>query len=308
MALLSDSAWRAALGELLRHLPPSGSVVRLLYVGAPEQADSVVAARPDLAVSVYDPRGDAPFQLESEAFDALLVQGAQIAEREAFLRAALSALRLGGRLIMLDAAADAPESPSVWQSEVAQRVTLAQMVEVLERIGYVRVLTERLLDGHAVLSRGERDYTHLSTSERVQRTAARDVTPDGSLTPIDAASLAEAVRGNFIFVLARYDSRRPAWEAPAQMWQALTLMEGEQVCLPVFSALPKAVAFMQAAIKAGALLGVNKIGKFDKRVAQAWPIAFLLNPLFDDLQRTGRFEREGAPLRLDPRSAVTGEE
>lgn len=308
MALLSDSAWRAALGELLRHLPPSGSVVRLLYVGAPAQAESVVAARPDLAVSVYDPRGDVPFQPEAESFDALLVQGALLAEHEAFLRAALSALRLGGRLIMLDAAADAPESPSVWQSEVAQRVTLAQMVEVLERIGYVRVLTERLLDGHAVLSRGERDYTHLSTSERVQRTAARDVTPDGSLTPIDAASLAEAVRGNFIFVLARQDSRRPAWEAPAQTWQALTLVESEQVCLPVFSALPKAVAFMQAAIKAGVLLGVNKIGKFDKRVAQAWQIAFLLNPLFDDLQRTGRFEREGAPLMLDPRSAVTGEE
>jgi hypothetical protein len=80
------------------------------------------------------------------------------------------------------------------------------------------------------------------------------------------------------------------------------LVEGEQVCLPIFSGLPRAVAFMQAAIKAGSFSGVNKIGKFHKRAAQEWQVAFLLNPTFNASQR------EGAPLMLDPRDAVTGEE
>ncbi|MFQ3534799.1 MAG: hypothetical protein SNJ58_02890 [Aggregatilineales bacterium] len=308
MLSLSNLAWRAALSELLRHLPPSGSTLHLLYVGSAEQAELVRSARPDLALDIYDPSSGAPFQPESEAYDALLVQGTQLHEREVFLRTALSALRLGGRLIALDAAADAPQECAVWQGNVAQRVTLAQMVQTLEQIGYVRVLTERLLEGCAVLSRGERDYTHLSTLERVQHAAERDLTPSGALVPMDALRLAEAVRGDFIFVLARQESNRPSWEKPAESWQALTLVEGERVCLPVFSALPKAVAFMQAAIKVGALSGVNKIGKLDKRTAQSWPIACLLNPIFDDLRQAGRFQREGAPLKLDPRHAITGEE
>ncbi len=308
MRALPDQLWRAALPELLRHLPPSGSLLSLLYVGAPDQAAALAELRPDLALSLYDPSGEALFAPEAASYDALLVQGAQLRQREAFLSAALAALRLGGRLIMLDAAADAPEGCSAWQLDALQPVTLAQMVQSLERAGYVRVLTERLLEGCLVLSRGERDYTHLSTLERVERVAARDATPDGALLPMAADAVAEAVRGNFIFVLARQASSRPAWEAPAQVWRALTLTDGEQVCLPVFSALPKAVAFMQAAIKAGAFSGVNKIGKFPKSALQGWQSAFLLNPTFADLQRTGRFQREGAALALDPRDAVTGEE
>jgi len=51
MPTLPDAIWRAALSELLRHLPPSGSALRLLYIGAPEQAAAVSARRADLAVS-----------------------------------------------------------------------------------------------------------------------------------------------------------------------------------------------------------------------------------------------------------------
>jgi len=302
MSALPDAVWRAALSELLRHLPPSGSALRLLYIGAPEQAAAVSALRADLDLTVYDPSGSAPFQPESDYYDALLVQGAQVREREPFLRAALAALRLGGRLIMFDVAADAPAPCAAQQLETAHGVTMADMQELLMRIGYVRVLIERLLDGCAVLSRGERDYTQLSTLERVQRTAERDMTPERALAPMNAAALQDALRGNFIFALIRQDAARPAWEAQPQSWRALTLVEGEQVCLPIFSGLPKAVAFMQAAIKAGSFSGVNKIGKFHKRAAQEWQIAFLLNPTFNASQR------EGAPLMLDPRDAVTGEE
>ena len=302
MPTLPDAIWRAALSELLRHLPPSGSALRLLYIGAPEQAAAVSARRADLDLTVYDPRGGAPFQPEAGYYDAILAQGAQIGEREPFLRAALAALRLGGRLIMLDAAADAPAPCAGRQLEIARGVTMAEMQQLLLRIGYVRVLVERLLDGCAVLSRGERDYTQLSTLERIRRTAERDQTPDRASAPMDAAALQDALRGDFIFALIRQDAARPAWEAPPQSWRALTLMEGEQVCLPIFSGLPKAVAFMQAAIKAGRFSGVNKIGKFHKRVAQELQVAFLLNPTFNPAQR------EGAPLILDPRCAVRDEE
>jgi hypothetical protein len=300
MRALPEATWRAALAELLRHLPPSGSTLRLLYVGAPEQAAAVSALRADLDLQVYDPRGSAPPQLEAALYDALLVQGDLLAEPEAFLHTALAALRLGGRLIMLNMLDE--------RHAAAQQAILVAMAQRLERIGYVRVLSECLLDGAALLSRGERAYTHLGTLERIQRTAERDLTPDQALAPMDAAALLAALRGNFIFVLARQATNRPTWEMPAQAWHALTLVEGEQVCLPVFSALPKAVAFMQAAIKAGAFSGVNKIGKFAKSAVQGWPIAFLLNPNFDAWQRSGRFQREGAPLKLDPRSAVVGEE
>jgi SAM-dependent methyltransferase len=302
MPALPDAVWRAALSELLRHLPPSGSTLRLLYIGAPEQAAAVSALRADLDLTVYDASGSAPFRLETDHYDAILAQGTHLREREPFLRTALTALRLGGRLIMLDAAADAPEPCAAQQLETANSVTMAEMQRLLVQVGYVRVLIERLLDGCAVLSRGERDYTQLSTLERVQRTAERDITPDRASAPMDAAALQDALRGNFIFALIRQDAARPTWEAQPQSWRALTVVEGEQVCLPLFSGLPKAVAFMQAAIKAGVFSGVNKIGKFHKRAAQEWQIAFLLNPTFDASQR------EGAPFVLDPRDAVTGEE
>jgi hypothetical protein len=216
MSALPDAVWRAALSELLRHLPPSGSALRLLYVGAPEQAAAVSALRADLDLTVYDPSGGAPFQPELDYYDALLVQGAQVREREPFLRAALTALRLGGRLIMFDVAADAPAPCAAQQLETAHGVTMADMQELLMRIGYVRVLIERLLDGCAVLSRGERDYTQLSTLERVQRTAERDTTPERASAPMDAAALQDALRGNFIFALIRQDAVRPAWEAQPQ--------------------------------------------------------------------------------------------
>ncbi len=313
MPALPDALWRAALSELARHLPPSGSTLHVLYVGAPDQVAALAALRADLAIHQHDPQADPDFHFTAAYFDAVFVRGDQISRHAEILGAVLPALRLGGRLIMLDAAADAPDQPEAlraWQISAARQVRLAEMVQVLEQAGFVRVLTERLLDGFAVLSRGERDYTHLSTVERVQITAQRDATPDQELTPLKAAALESALRGNFLFVLVRQAARRPAWETPiaAQQWRALTLAEGDQVCLPVFSALPKAVAFMQAAIKANTFIGVNKIAKFPKSAVQAWQIDCLLNPTFGDLHESGRFQAEGAPLILDPQAAITGEE
>ncbi len=313
MITLPDALWRAALGELARHLPPSGGSLHLLYIGAPDQAADLAALRADLAIHQHDPQADLDFRYAADRFDAVLVRGDQISRHAEVLGAVLPALRLGGRLIMLDAAADAPDQPErlkAWQLSAARQVRLAEMVQVLEQAGFVRVLTERLLDGFAVLSRGERDYTHLSTAARIQYAAERDGTPNQALAALTAAELAAAVRGNFLFVLVRQAARRPAWEMPAaaQQWRALRLAEGDQVCLPVFSALPKAVAFMQAAVKANTFIGVNKIAKFPKHAVQAWQTAFLLNPTFGDLHESGRFQAEGAPLILDPHTAITGEE
>ncbi|MCE7948785.1 MAG: hypothetical protein DYG88_15290 [Chloroflexi bacterium CFX4] len=313
MITLPDALWRAALGELARHLPPSGGTLHLLYIGLPAQAADIAALRADLTIHHHDPHTHTALRFAADQFDAVLVRGDQISRHAEVLGAALPALRLGGRLILLDAAADAPDQPEslkAWQGSAARQVRLAEMVQVLEQAGFVRVLTERLLDGFAVLSRGERDYTHLSTAERIQHAAERDSTPDQALIALTAAEVAAAVRGNFLFVLVRQAARRPAWETPtaAQHWRALTLAEGDQVCLPVFSALPKAVAFMQAAVKANTFIGVNKIAKFPKHAVQAWQTNLLLNPRFGDLHEVGRFQAEGAPLILDPHTAITGEE
>ena len=77
-----------------------------------------------------------------------------------------------------------------------------------------------------------------------------------------------------------------------------------QPALLAFSSLVKAVAFMQAAILAKWIGGVNKVGKFRGEAARTWALPFLLNPKFDDLRSAAL----GPAYQVDLETAILGKE
>jgi hypothetical protein len=113
----------------------------------------------------------------------------------------------------------------------------------------------------------------------------------------------------FIFLLISQIPNKPAWRlAPDEkvQWQAATLIDPktQQPTLLAFASLVKAVAFMQPAILAQRIGGVNKIGKFPVAAAHAWHPPLTINPIFTDWQSA----ELGPMLEVDPRLAIAGEE
>lgn len=251
-------------------------------------------------------------------------------DRAAFLREARRVLRPGGRMILLDPIARplpvglllrVPKEPRyalsiyLWHvyGHFHRRFSLAEMVGILEGAGFERVLTEKAVEGYGVLSRGEKPYTQYSTEQRIHMTAARDTSaPDSPspnpLTPRPAGELAAALRGKFVFVLVHQRPDKPAWalkpEDTLEWFAAATYPEGAPAAMLAFSSLPKAVEFMQAAVKAGRLTGISKIAKYEKGAAAGWPLHALLNP---DLATLADLPLR-ADVQIDPNRAVTGEE
>ena len=68
------------------------------------------------------------------------------------------------------------------------------------------------------------------------------------------------------------------------MARAVAAAPNGRPAAPVFTSLIRAVAFMQAAVLAGALLGVNKVGKFPAAAACRWPFLLVVDPLFEHWQ------------------------
>jgi hypothetical protein len=166
-------------------------------------------------------------------------------------------LRPGGRLIL------------AWGADPAS--ALAALTEA----GYIHCLVEETTE--ATLYRGERPPVGASTW-RVQSLA-------DSPLPTGEGLEVRANQPPFVFLLSHQTPNKPAWKlAPDEKleWRAVTLLDGAPPpVLLAFSSLVKAVAFMQAAIKANWLTGVNKVGKFRAEAAPGWPLPFSLNPEFE---------------------------
>lgn len=247
-----------------QHLPPSAARPRVLALDEP----SAQALPPDVEV-VRDRAAPGPF-------DAIVGQGAADALGDWFQR-----LRPGGRLIL----ADAPPA------EAAPEAFGAERLQALTAAGFIHCLVH--VDAPLTLCRGERPPL-AAARERVRATA--DAAPASPASP-------------FVFLLIQQSPNKPAWRltpGEALTWQAATVVDPAtgRTALLGFTSLVKAVAFMQPAVLAGFLTGVNKVGQFPSAVAMTWDPPVLVNPRFEDW----RSARLGPWAPVDPQAAVTGVE
>lgn len=193
----------------------------------------------------------------------------------------LTHLRPGGRLILID--------PRPIQAEPAYGAAL-------QAAGYIHCLAESLSDG-GLLYRGERPPEG-APLERLR-----------TLSGAGPRELLAGARRPFVFLLIRQTPNKPAWRLePGEhvAWGAASVLDPARgaPALLAFSSLVKAVAFMQPAVLAGFLAGVNKVGKFPSAAAAGWPWPLLLNPAFDDWRGASL----GPWLEVDPAAALSGDE
>jgi hypothetical protein len=263
-----------ALIEIMaKHLAPSGAELRYGDMNG-MTGEHMRALRPDV-VPVAIPDAGALAALPPGRLDSIGMIGTLNA---ALLRAALYALREGGRLIVVDPAGTAD----------------ARAVAMLGVAGYNRILAEPVPGG--ALLRGEKPHASADTLARI-RVAARADQPRDDLA---------GFRGRFVHVPVRQTPNKPVWALKPDdvlTWEGITVMREGAPALIAFSSLPNAVAFMQRAVLADAIVGVNKVAKFTRETAETWPVRVLLNPLMSDLPG----EAFGTHA-LDPASAITGEE
>ncbi len=253
----------SSVHEIARQLPPSGTNLQLLDISVvPEGRDFLAMHRPDVQIKLGDVT-DLTYVANHPSYDAILAIGLALTIQQ--LSALHRWLRPGGRIIMFD-----------------QRfLTPTDAAHALTRVGFVRVLAERLPDG--ILYRGEYPYDgNLSTQERVSIGAGPP-----SITGIISSSEIEATTGRYVLVLVRQTPNLPAWRLEPDtpvLWH-LAALETEQhpTLVLAFSALPKAVAWMQHAVLNGFLPDIHKIVKFSKTTAAQWRLPLLLNPNFEQV-------------------------
>lgn len=240
------------IAVMLKHLPPSGAQLHLLDVGG-VVGEPFLQQRKDLHRTTINGAA-ANWQLAPLSFDAVMACNVELTAD--FLAACLTVLRPGGRLIVVDAHSRAG----------------AEHVRLLEDAGYTRILVEpALADGTGALLRGEKPHTEARTVDRIQQVAGRDA-PDTA-----------AFRGRYVHLLIRQTPNKPVWALKPDdviEWHAAALNRNDNgPVLLAFTSLPKAVAFMQPAVMQGVIVDINKVGKFSRETAQAWPL--LLNPTLD---------------------------
>ncbi|CAG0976376.1 hypothetical protein ANRL2_02049 [Anaerolineae bacterium] len=288
-AFFQASARQTLLSEVLRHLPPSGSELRLLDVDSclsrfPEMS-VIRSQRPDLLL-IETPLAEVGHYADAN-FDVALAffTHDHLDTMPFFLEEIQRVLRPGGRFILL--------FPYI-------------IPRNLEQAGFARILAEPLLNGEIALNRGERPYAEeLNTLGRVQ-VVAKNENQTGLLQGPQIFDVA----GRFIHLLIRQTPNKPGWALTPEdkiVWETAILQTaGQPVVILAFSALPRAVAFMQAAVLAGAIRDVNKIVKFSKAAAAKWPFPVLLNPTLEQIGTEYRLT--GEFIKVDPATAETPDE
>ncbi|MDE2774451.1 MAG: hypothetical protein OXI77_00790 [Chloroflexota bacterium] len=254
----ADHIQRHFVAVMAKHLPPSGSTLRLLDLDS-LSGRLLAQSRADLDVQHIQPNDHDRIAVAPAAYDAALAYDVKLSG--ALLQACLTALRPGGRLIALQ----------------SRGVVSEDHLRQLRDHGYVRILVEPALDELGVLIRGEKPHTTADTLARIQAAARADA---------DTLDL-KRFRGRYIHLLIQRQPNKPVWQmSPREpiAWRAAAFhRESKPSSLLGFSSLPKAVAFMQPAVLGGLIADVNKVGKFsvETAAAQEWNIS--LNPTPDSL-------------------------
>lgn len=241
---------------MAKHLPPSASALHLLDVGS-VAGDVLQEMRGDLMLHAASMLVE-DWQVAPASVDAVVAYDRDLPDD--FLAAVLAAMRPGGRFIMVHPVAEVDEAYG----------------QTLEAAGYVRILVEPALEnGEGVLVRGEKPHTTADTLARVRVAASLDD---------DALDLSH-FRGRYVHVLVRQSPNKPVWKlTPDEIitWQAVAIPDDAgRITLLAFSSLPKAVAFLQAAVLQNVVRDVNKVGKFSKATAHLWTMPVMLNPTID---------------------------
>jgi hypothetical protein len=255
-----------------RHLPPSAGLPRVLALDGPAAAELATLAEVTQAAS--------PAVWPAGPFDA--IAGPAAPEHLAALN---QRLRPGGRLILTHTAA--PET----------------LLAALTAAGLIHCLVEP--QPATTLYRGERPPTG-SPVERHQILVNPQLPGTDYHLPITNY---DDLKTPYVFLLIQQTPNKPAWKlAPGEpvTWQAATVLPAatESAVLLGFSALVKAVAYMQSAVKAGRHVGVNKVGKFPAAAMLGWPLPLALNPSFEQVAAL----EPGPWLAVEAHSALTGEE
>lgn len=344
---LTDHAlWREAVPQIAKQLPPSAAQLRLLDVGsgAGYTLRALQQLRPDIVPIALDPAiGMARLGMSLErgayvvgsgfhlpfadhTFDAVLAQRVYyfIPHKAAFLAEILRVLRPGGRFIMINPAAGrsllsarhelkhglrAMLDMFLWHTVVRWigGLTLENSAAALQAAGYARILAEPVVNGWAIMARGEKPYAAgTSTVDRIAVGAGSEPLSGESNILRGAAIL--NTPGKFIHLLIHQTPNKPAWALkPNEVitWGAVAahLPAHPPVAL-AFTALPKAVQWMQAAVMNGAIRDVNKVAKFSKATAAAWDFPIWLNPSIEEAQPF----LPGTLIGLDPATAEAPDE
>jgi len=238
----------------------------------PPSADTPrVLALDERAAAELPTEIDLATPLQSGVFDAVVGYAAPDPTLDN-LEACYQQLRPGGRLIL--AAQAEPKS----------------LFEALRQGGFIHCLVEPQPDGW-VLYRGERP-------------------PEGAtLIELSEGETERALEAPFFFIPVTQTPNKPVWRlAPNEtiQWQAPTRIDptSGQPNLLVFSSLLRAVAFMQRAVLANTVHGINKVGKFPNALVKSWGQTFLLNPTFHWVRNL----MPGPFVEVDPQVAITGDE
>lgn len=264
--------------SMAKHLPPSGSRLKLWDVGG-NAGDVLTSLRQDLMFEAIN-----DFPEEPDVLDSIVVYTAGNVSDAKFLASALTVLRPGGRLIMVN----------------PNREPNKLIVNLLETIGFTRILVEPAIEtpqAMGVLIRGEKPHRSASTFARIHVAANADANHQFLAT----------YDGAYVFLLVRQLPNKPIWalaDGERVTWDALTIEDKQtEQHIIAFTSLPKAVSLMQPAVMQGTIENVNKVGKFSRETALSWDLPILLNPTLDQFT-----DSIIAFVPIDPASAEAPDE
>jgi hypothetical protein len=109
-----------------------------------------------------------------------------------------------------------------------------------------------------------------------------------------------------VHLLVQQTPNKPLWALTSDdrvTWEAIAIQREDGAAVLAFSSLPNAVSFMQAAVLAGTIHNVNKVGRFSRPTAETWQFGVILNPSQDVLR-----EQVMALIPIDPATAEKSNE